>query len=73
MSAKTLSLTLRHTRMGWCLSINGEAYAVGTRAYCITVAGKVRRDFALHGWAAFPEITGKSATGKTEQRIRGIA
>lgn len=56
MSTKTLSLTLRQTKMGWCLFINGEPYAVGMQAYCIRVADSVRHAYARDGWAAFPEL-----------------
>ena len=43
MSLKTLSLTLKRTRMGWCLFVNGLAYAVGSQAYCISVANELRQ------------------------------
>lgn len=43
MSTKTLALTLKRTRMGWCLFVNGLAYAVGTQAYCIAVANSLRK------------------------------
>ena len=38
----SLSLTLKRTRMGWCLFVNGVAYAVGSQAYCISVANQLR-------------------------------
>lgn len=38
----SLSLTLRLTRMGWCLFVNGVAYAIGSQAYCIRVANGLR-------------------------------
>lgn len=43
MSQKTLSLTLKRTRMGWCLFVNGLAYAIGTQVYCISVANALRK------------------------------
>lgn len=43
MSQKSLSLTLKRTRMGWCLFVNGLAYAVGSQAYCIGVANELRK------------------------------
>lgn len=43
MSPKTLSLTLKRTRMGWCLFVNGLAYAVGSQSYCIAVANELRK------------------------------
>mgnify|MGYP001432826789 CR=1 FL=1 len=62
MIQKTLSLTIRPAgRLGWILLVNGEPYAHGMQAYCIGVAQVVRRDFSLHGWAAFPEIARKVA------------
>lgn len=42
MSKNALSLTLKMTRMGWCLFVNGVAYALGSRAYCIAVANEIR-------------------------------
>ena len=60
MSLQTLSLTIRPAcRLGWVLSINGTPYAHGTQAYCIRTADTVRRDFARHGWAAFPDLARK--------------
>jgi hypothetical protein len=45
MSQKNaLSLTLRRTKMGWCLYVNGIAYAVGSQAYCIGVANSLRKE-----------------------------
>lgn len=38
----SLSLSLRLTRMGWCLFVNGVAYAIGSQAYCILVAKGLR-------------------------------
>ena len=43
MSKKTLSLTLKLTRMGWCLFVDGAPYAMGSRAYCIGVSNDLRR------------------------------
>lgn len=43
MSQKTLALTLKRTRMGWCLFVNGLAYAIGSQAYCISVANALRK------------------------------
>lgn len=43
MSLHSLTLTLKRTRLGWCLFVNGEAYAVGSQAYCIGVANDLRR------------------------------
>ena len=43
MSARTLNLTLRLTRLGWCLFVNGEPYAVGSQSYCIGVANELRK------------------------------
>lgn len=43
MSHKTLHLQLKCTRMGWCLFVNGLAYAVGSQAYCIAVANELRK------------------------------
>lgn len=59
MSQNSLSLTLRQTKMGWCLFINGEPYAVGMRSYCIKVADTVRRDFARGGAAMLPPVARK--------------
>jgi hypothetical protein len=42
MSLHTLTLTLKRTRMGWCLFVNGMPYAVGSQAYCISVANELR-------------------------------
>lgn len=44
------TLTLKRTRMGWCLFVNGEAYAIGSQAYCIAVANTLRH--ACAGGAA---------------------
>lgn len=44
MTAKTLALTLKRTKMGWCLFVNGLAYAVGSQAYCIAVANSLRKE-----------------------------
>ena len=43
MSQKALALTLKQTRMGWCLFVNGLAYAIGSQAYCISVANELRQ------------------------------
>jgi hypothetical protein len=43
MSKNALTLTLKKTRMGWCLFVNGVAYAVGSQAYCISVANELRQ------------------------------
>lgn len=42
MNPKTLTLTLKRTRMGWCLFVNGVAYAIGSQRYCIAVANALR-------------------------------
>jgi len=36
-----LNLRLKLTRLGWCLFVNGDAYAVGSREYCISVANEL--------------------------------
>jgi len=43
MTKTALVLTLKNTRMGWCLFVNGEAYALGSRDYCIAVANGLRQ------------------------------
>lgn len=43
MNTKSLTMTLKRTRMGWCLFVNGLAYAVGSQAYCISVANALRK------------------------------
>lgn len=43
MSQNTRSLTLKLTRMGWCLFVDGAPYAIGARAYCIGVANDLRK------------------------------
>jgi hypothetical protein len=42
MSKNAITVTLKQTRMGWCLFVNGLAYAVGSQAYCISVAQQLR-------------------------------
>lgn len=62
MSLQTLALTIRPAgRLGWVLTVNGTPYAHGMQAYCLRVAQTVRRDFAAHGWAAFPDRARKEA------------
>ncbi len=43
MSQKALALTLRRTRIGWCLFVNGMPCAVGSQDYCIAVANSLRK------------------------------
>ena len=43
MSKNALTVTLKKTRLGWCLFVNGVPYAIGSRAYCIAVADDLRR------------------------------
>jgi hypothetical protein len=43
MSQKTLSIQIKLTRMGWCLFVNGEPYAIGSQAHCIAVANGLRQ------------------------------
>lgn len=42
MSKNALTVALKQTRIGWCLFVNGLAYAIGTKAYCIGVANQLR-------------------------------
>ncbi len=42
MSKNALTVSLKQTRIGWCLFVNGLAYAVGSQAYCISVANQLR-------------------------------
>jgi hypothetical protein len=42
MSKNTLLVALKKTKLGWCLFVNGGAYAVGSQAYCISVANSLR-------------------------------
>lgn len=42
MSKKSFTFSLKQTRIGWCLFVNGLAYAIGTQAYCISVANELR-------------------------------
>jgi hypothetical protein len=43
MSKKALTVSLKQTRIGWCLFVNGLAHAMGSRVYCISVANELRR------------------------------
>jgi hypothetical protein len=38
MSKNALTVALKKTRMGWCVFLNGEPYAIGSHAYCQEVS-----------------------------------
>jgi hypothetical protein len=74
MNTKPLRIDLKLTRLGWCLFVDGEPYAIGMQAYCIRVAAIVRRDFAIHGRAAFPDLAAKGRDlVQSETARRGVS
>jgi hypothetical protein len=38
MSKNSITVTLKRTKMGWCVYLNREVYAVGSHEYCQEVS-----------------------------------
>lgn len=41
MSKIAFTVSLKKTRMGWCVYVNHEPYAVGSHAYCQDVSKRL--------------------------------
>lgn len=55
MSQKSLVVAVKPTKkMGWCVFLNREPYAVGSYAYCNEVAQGLMRRYLQHGPASMP-------------------
>lgn len=54
MSKNSLVVALKKTRMGWCVFLNGEAFAVGSQAYCQEVSKGLILRHLRHGPASMP-------------------
>lgn len=49
MSKNALTVSLKQTRIGWCVFLNGEAYAVGSQVYCQEVSKGLILRHLQHG------------------------
>lgn len=58
MSKNALTVTLKNTRMGWCVTLNGEPYALGTHLYCQEVSKALILQYLQHGPASMPVHAG---------------
>ena len=58
MSKNALTVALKKTRMGWCVLLNGEAFAIGTHAYCQEVSKALILRYLQHGPASMPVYVG---------------
>lgn len=55
MSKKALVVALKPTKkMGWCLFLNGEPYAVGSLDYCRDVSRELIVRYLQHGPDSMP-------------------
>jgi hypothetical protein len=54
MSKNALTVALKKTRMGWCVFLNGEPYALGTQLYCQEVSRDLILRHLRHGPACAP-------------------
>ena len=54
MSKNALTVALKKTRMGWCVFLNREPYAIGTHAYCQEVSKGLILQYLQHGPASMP-------------------
>jgi hypothetical protein len=54
MSKNALTVTLKKTRMGWCVILNGQAFAIGSHAYCQEVSKGLILRYLQHGPASMP-------------------
>ena len=59
MSKNALTVTLKKTRMGWCVFLNGDAFAVGSHVYCQDVSKGLILRFLKHGPASMPQFVGQ--------------
>lgn len=59
MSKNALTVTLKKTRMGWCVFLNGEAFAVGSHTYCQEVSKGLILRYLQHGPASMPAYVGQ--------------
>lgn len=55
MSKNSLVVAVKPTKkMGWCVFLNHEAFAIGTQAYCNEVAQGLILRYLQHGPASMP-------------------
>jgi hypothetical protein len=55
MSKNSLVVAVKpHKKMGWCVFLNREPYAVGSYAYCNEVASGLMLRYLQHGPASMP-------------------
>lgn len=54
MSKNALTVALKKTRMGWCVLLNGEAFAIGTHAYCQEISKGLILRYLRHGPVSMP-------------------
>ena len=54
MSKTAFTVSLKKTRMGWCVFLNHEPFAIGTHAYCNDVAQGLILRYLQHGAASMP-------------------
>lgn len=60
MSQKHLTVAVKPTKkMGWCVFLNGEAFAVGSRSYCDELAKGLILRYLHHGPASMPVYAGQ--------------
>jgi hypothetical protein len=58
MSKNSLVVAVKPTKkMGWCVFLNREPYAVGSYAYCNAVAQGLMLRYLQHGPASIPYFT----------------
>ena len=54
MSKNSLTVRLKMTKMGWCVFLNHEPFAVGSYAYCNEVAQALMLRYLQHGPDSMP-------------------
>jgi hypothetical protein len=60
MSKNSLTVAVKPIKkMGWCVFLNREPFAVGTRAYCDEVARGLILRYLQHGPASMPVYVGQ--------------
>ena len=61
MSKNSFVVSVKPTKMepGWCVFLNREAFAIGTRAYCDAIAQGLILRYLQHGPASMPVYVGQ--------------
>lgn len=60
MSKNALVVAVKPTKkMGWCLFLNGEAFAVGSYRYCNELAAALMLRYLQHGPDSMPVYVGQ--------------